>query len=145
MIINPVSVIDRMVSISSGPAQNWDQGYNSYWNQGYGNQGYAGQQGYGGYGGYGNYDYSSGYYGYGGDYDYSKSTASRSSYHPCITSMFFHSHALFSPDQGGASYGKTPRRGAHQGGYKPYWSCRTGSVWRAMEKRLFPYSCLLEV
>ncbi len=29
-------------------------------------------------------------------------------------------HTLFSPDQGGASYGKTPRRGAHQGGYKPY-------------------------
>ncbi|XP_058614180.1 heterogeneous nuclear ribonucleoprotein A/Bb isoform X1 [Onychostoma macrolepis] len=78
-----------------GPGQNWNQGYNSYWNQGYGNQGYGygGQQGYGGYGGYGNYDYSSGYYGYGGGYDY---------------------------NQGGTSYGKTPRRGGHQSSYKPY-------------------------
>ncbi|TRZ01950.1 hypothetical protein DNTS_004038 [Danionella cerebrum] len=62
-----------------GPGQSWSQGYNSYWNQGYGGQGqgygYGGQQSYGGgYGGYGNYDYSSGYYGggYGGGYDYSK-------------------------------------------------------------------------
>ncbi|XP_072519909.1 heterogeneous nuclear ribonucleoprotein A/Ba [Salminus brasiliensis] len=72
---------------------NWNQG-NNYWNQGYGNQGYGygGQQGYGGYGGYGNYDYSAGYYGYGGGYDY---------------------------NQGNTSYGKTPRRGGHQG-YKPY-------------------------
>ncbi|XP_050948727.1 heterogeneous nuclear ribonucleoprotein A/Bb isoform X3 [Labeo rohita] len=78
-----------------GPGQNWNQGYNSYWNQGYGNQGYGygGQQGYGGYGGYGNYDYSSGYYGYGGGYDY---------------------------NQGNTSYGKTPRRGGHQSSYKPY-------------------------
>uniref|UniRef100_A0A9J8B3X9 Heterogeneous nuclear ribonucleoprotein A/Bb n=1 Tax=Cyprinus carpio carpio TaxID=630221 RepID=A0A9J8B3X9_CYPCA len=78
-----------------GPGQNWNQGYNNYWNQGYGNQGYGygGQQGYGGYGGYGNYDYSSDYYGYGGGYDY---------------------------NQGAASYGKTPRRGGHQSGYKPY-------------------------
>uniref|UniRef100_A0A3B4DCF3 RRM domain-containing protein n=1 Tax=Pygocentrus nattereri TaxID=42514 RepID=A0A3B4DCF3_PYGNA len=77
---------------SQGP--NWNQGHNNYWNQGYGNQGYGygGQQGYGGYGGYGNYDYSSGYYGYGGGYDY---------------------------NQGNTSYGKTPRRGGHQG-YKPY-------------------------
>ncbi|KAJ4920065.1 hypothetical protein JOQ06_022450 [Pogonophryne albipinna] len=70
------------------------QGQN--WNQGYGNywnQGY-GNQGYGGYGGgYGNYDYSSGY-AYGPGYDYT--------------------------DQGNGSYGKTPRRGAHQAGYKPY-------------------------
>uniref|UniRef100_A0A8C6LDB8 Heterogeneous nuclear ribonucleoprotein A/Bb n=2 Tax=Nothobranchius furzeri TaxID=105023 RepID=A0A8C6LDB8_NOTFU len=67
------------------------------WNQGYGNywnQGYGSQgYGYGGYGGYGNYDYS-GYYGYGPGYDYT--------------------------DQASASYGKTPRRGAHQTGYKPY-------------------------
>uniref|UniRef100_A0A8B9JD81 Heterogeneous nuclear ribonucleoprotein A/Ba n=1 Tax=Astyanax mexicanus TaxID=7994 RepID=A0A8B9JD81_ASTMX len=72
---------------------NWNQG-NNYWNQGYGNQGYGygGQQGYGGYGGYGNYDYSAGYYGYGGGYDY---------------------------NQGNTNYGKTPRRGGHQG-YKPY-------------------------
>uniref|UniRef100_A0A1A8GER3 Heterogeneous nuclear ribonucleoprotein A/B n=1 Tax=Nothobranchius korthausae TaxID=1143690 RepID=A0A1A8GER3_9TELE len=67
------------------------------WNQGYGNywnQGYGSQgYGYGGYGGYGNYDYS-GYYGYGPGYDYT--------------------------DQGSASYGKTPRRGAHQTSYKPY-------------------------
>uniref|UniRef100_A0A8C1S5E3 Heterogeneous nuclear ribonucleoprotein A/Ba n=1 Tax=Cyprinus carpio TaxID=7962 RepID=A0A8C1S5E3_CYPCA len=78
-----------------GQGQNWNQGYNNYWNQGYGNQGYGygGQQGYGGYGGYGNYDYSGGYYGYGGGYDY---------------------------NQGNTSYGKTPRRGAHQGSYKPY-------------------------
>ncbi|XP_042603648.1 heterogeneous nuclear ribonucleoprotein A/B-like [Cyprinus carpio] len=78
-----------------GPGQNWNQGYNNYWNQGYGNQGYGygAQQGYGGYGGYGNYDYSSDYYGYGGGYDY---------------------------NQGAASYGKTPRRGGHQSGYKPY-------------------------
>ncbi|KAK2872272.1 hypothetical protein QQF64_018145 [Cirrhinus molitorella] len=79
-----------------GPGQNWNQGYNSYWNQGYGGQGYGGyggQQGYGGYGGYGNYDYSSGYYGYGGGYDY---------------------------NQGSTSYGKTPRRGGHQSNYKPY-------------------------
>ncbi|XP_056302644.1 heterogeneous nuclear ribonucleoprotein A/Bb [Danio aesculapii] len=75
------------------PGQNWNQGYNNYWNQGYGGQGYGygGQQGYGGYG---NYDYSSGYYGYGSGYDYT--------------------------DQGAASYGKTPRRGGHQSGYKPY-------------------------
>ncbi len=126
-----------MASISSGPGQNWNQGYNSYWNQGYGNQGYGDQQGYGGYAGYGNYDYSSGYYGYGGDYDYSKSTASRCSYdHPGITSMFSHSRTLFSPDQGGTSYGKTPRRG-HQSTYKPYWSCRTGSVRLSMEKRVY--------
>lgn len=79
-----------------GQGQNWNQGYNNYWNQGYGNQGYGygGQQGYGGYGGYGNYDYSAGYYGgYGGGYDY---------------------------HQGNTSYGKTPRRGAHQSSYKPY-------------------------
>ncbi|KAI2657069.1 heterogeneous nuclear ribonucleo A B-like protein [Labeo rohita] len=78
-----------------GQGQNWNQGYNNYWNQGYGNQGYGygGQQGYGGYGGYGNYDYSGGYYGYGGGYDY---------------------------NQGNTSYGKTPRRGAHQSSYKPY-------------------------
>lgn len=73
-----------------GQSQGWNQGYGNYWNQGYGNQGY----GYGGYSGYGNYDYSSGYYGYGPGYDYT--------------------------DQGSASYGKTPRRGAHQTGYKPY-------------------------
>ncbi|XP_048850775.1 heterogeneous nuclear ribonucleoprotein A/B-like [Brienomyrus brachyistius] len=78
-----------------GQGQNWNQGYNSYWNQGYGGQGYGygGQQGYGGYGTYGNYDYSSGYYGYGGGYDY---------------------------NQGNTSYGKSPRRGGHQGSYKPY-------------------------
>ncbi|XP_051960261.1 heterogeneous nuclear ribonucleoprotein A/Bb [Xyrauchen texanus] len=78
-----------------GGGQNWNQGYNnSYWNQGYGNQGYGAQQDYGGYGGYGNYDYSSGYYGGGyGGYDY---------------------------NQGTPSYGKTPRRGGHQSGYKPY-------------------------
>uniref|UniRef100_A0A673XSJ7 Heterogeneous nuclear ribonucleoprotein A/Ba n=1 Tax=Salmo trutta TaxID=8032 RepID=A0A673XSJ7_SALTR len=82
----------------SGQGQNWNQGggggYNNYWNQGYGNQGYGygGQQGYGGYGGYGNYDYSAGY-GYGGGYDY---------------------------NQGNAGYGKTPRRGGHQSSYKPY-------------------------
>ncbi|XP_026052645.1 heterogeneous nuclear ribonucleoprotein A/B-like [Carassius auratus] len=78
-----------------GPGQNWNQGYNNYWNQGYGNQGYGygAQQGYGGYGGYGNYDYSADYYGYGGGYDY---------------------------NQGTPSYGKTPRRGGHQSGYKPY-------------------------
>ncbi|XP_069395927.1 heterogeneous nuclear ribonucleoprotein A/B-like isoform X3 [Paralichthys olivaceus] len=76
-----------------GQNQGWNQGYGNYWNQGYGNQGY----GYGGYSGYGNYDYNSGYYGYGGTgYDYS------------------------STDQGNASYGKTPRRGGHQTGYKPY-------------------------
>ncbi|KAJ8348311.1 hypothetical protein SKAU_G00269000 [Synaphobranchus kaupii] len=75
--------------------QNWNQGYNNYWNQGYGNQGYGygAQQGYGGYGAYGNYDYSAGYYGYGGGYDY---------------------------NQGNASYGKSPRRGGHQSSYKPY-------------------------
>lgn len=60
-----------------GQNQNWNQGYNNYWNPGgYGNQGYGygGQQGgYGGYGPYGQYDYSSGYYGYGG-YGYSKWT-----------------------------------------------------------------------
>lgn len=75
-----------------GQGQNWNQGYNNYWSQGYGNQGY----GYGqpGYGGYGNYDYSGyGYYGYGPGYDYS---------------------------QGGASYGKAPRRGGHQNNFKPY-------------------------
>ncbi|XP_035482018.2 heterogeneous nuclear ribonucleoprotein A/B isoform X2 [Scophthalmus maximus] len=69
-------------------------GQNQGWNQGYGNywnQGY-GNQGYG-YSGYSGYDYSPGYYGYGGGYDY---------------------------DQGSASYGKTPRRGAHQAGFKPY-------------------------
>uniref|UniRef100_A0A4W5LSV6 Heterogeneous nuclear ribonucleoprotein A/Ba n=1 Tax=Hucho hucho TaxID=62062 RepID=A0A4W5LSV6_9TELE len=80
--------------IFSGQGQNWNQGggYNNYWNQGYGNQGYGygGQQGYGGYGGY---DYSAGYYGYGGGYDY---------------------------NQGNAGYGKTPRRGGHQSSYKPY-------------------------
>ncbi|XP_035482019.2 heterogeneous nuclear ribonucleoprotein A/B isoform X3 [Scophthalmus maximus] len=70
------------------------EGQNQGWNQGYGNywnQGY-GNQGYG-YSGYSGYDYSPGYYGYGGGYDY---------------------------DQGSASYGKTPRRGAHQAGFKPY-------------------------
>ncbi|XP_077327617.1 heterogeneous nuclear ribonucleoprotein A/B [Lithobates pipiens] len=74
-----------------GQGQNWNQGYNNYWSQGYGNQGYGyGQQGYGGYG---SYDYSGyGYYGYGPGYDYS---------------------------QGNASYGKAPRRG-HQNNYKPY-------------------------
>ncbi|KAL6470215.1 hypothetical protein MHYP_G00213340 [Metynnis hypsauchen] len=78
-----------------GQNQNWNQGYNNYWNQGYGGQGYGygGQQSYGNYGGYGNYDYSSGYYGYGGGYDY---------------------------NQGNTSYGKTPRRGGHQSSYKPY-------------------------
>ncbi|XP_023681017.1 heterogeneous nuclear ribonucleoprotein A/B-like isoform X3 [Paramormyrops kingsleyae] len=78
-----------------GQGQNWNQGYNSYWNQGYGGQGYGygGQQGYGSYGTYGNYDYSSGYYGYGGGYDY---------------------------NQGNTSYGKSPRRGGHQSSYKPY-------------------------
>uniref|UniRef100_A0A8B9J9Z9 Heterogeneous nuclear ribonucleoprotein A/B n=1 Tax=Astyanax mexicanus TaxID=7994 RepID=A0A8B9J9Z9_ASTMX len=78
-----------------GQNQNWNQGYNNYWNQGYGGQGYGygGQQGYGNYGGYGNYDYSPGYYGYGGGYDY---------------------------NQGNTSYGKTPRRGGHQSSYKPY-------------------------
>ncbi|XP_058482875.1 heterogeneous nuclear ribonucleoprotein A/B-like [Solea solea] len=76
---------------NQGWNQNWNQGYGgNYWNQGYGNQGY----GYGS--GYGNYDYSSGYYGYGPGYDYSAT------------------------DQGSANYGKTPRRGAHQPGYKPY-------------------------
>ncbi|XP_066501713.1 heterogeneous nuclear ribonucleoprotein A/B-like isoform X2 [Hoplias malabaricus] len=57
-----------------GQNQNWNQGYNNYWNQGYGGQGYGygGQPGYGNYGGYSNYDYSSGYYGYGGGYDYSR-------------------------------------------------------------------------
>ncbi len=56
------------------PGSELNQGYNNYWNQGYGNQGYGygSQQGYGGYGGYGNYDYSGGYGGYGGGYDYSK-------------------------------------------------------------------------
>uniref|UniRef100_A0A1A7Z3Z7 Heterogeneous nuclear ribonucleoprotein A/B n=1 Tax=Iconisemion striatum TaxID=60296 RepID=A0A1A7Z3Z7_9TELE len=72
-------------------------GQSQSWNQGYGNywnQGYGSQgYGYGGYSGYGNYDYS-GYYGYGPGYDYT--------------------------DQGSASYGKTPRRGAHQTSYKPY-------------------------
>ncbi|XP_061786244.1 heterogeneous nuclear ribonucleoprotein A/Ba [Nerophis lumbriciformis] len=82
-----------------GQGQNWNQGYNNYWNQGGGggggyNQGYGyGQQSYGGYGGgYGGYDYSAGYYGYGGGYDY---------------------------NQGNTSYGKTPRRG-HPSSYKPY-------------------------
>ncbi|NP_001155365.1 heterogeneous nuclear ribonucleoprotein A/B S homeolog isoform X1 [Xenopus laevis] len=76
-----------------GQGQNWNQGYNNYWNQGYGNQGY-GSYGQQGYGGYGNYDYSGyGYYGYGPGYDYS---------------------------QGGANYGKAPRRGGHQSNYKPY-------------------------
>ncbi|XP_068601167.1 heterogeneous nuclear ribonucleoprotein A/B-like [Brachionichthys hirsutus] len=74
-----------------GQGQSWNQGYGGNWNQGYGNQGSYG--GYGGYGGYGSYDYSSGYYGYGPGYDY---------------------------NQGDANYGKTPRRGAHQAGYKPY-------------------------
>ncbi|AWP12176.1 putative nucleoside diphosphate kinase -like 5 [Scophthalmus maximus] len=76
-----------------GQGQNWNQGYNNYWNQGCNpNYGY-GQQGYG-YGGYGGYsDYSGGYYGYGGGYDY---------------------------NQGNTSYGKTPRRGGHQSSYKPY-------------------------
>uniref|UniRef100_G3QCC4 RRM domain-containing protein n=1 Tax=Gasterosteus aculeatus aculeatus TaxID=481459 RepID=G3QCC4_GASAC len=73
-----------------GQGQGWNQSYGNYWNPGYGNQGY----GYSGYGGYGNYDYSSGYYGYGPGYDYT--------------------------DQGNGSYGKTPRRGGHQTGYKPY-------------------------
>uniref|UniRef100_A0A673LH84 Heterogeneous nuclear ribonucleoprotein A/B-like n=1 Tax=Sinocyclocheilus rhinocerous TaxID=307959 RepID=A0A673LH84_9TELE len=84
-----------VTSVKFSQGQNWNQGYNNYWNQGYGNQGYGygGQQGYGGYGGYGNYDYSGGYYGYGGGYDY---------------------------NQGNTSYGKTPRRGAHQSSYKPY-------------------------
>ncbi|XP_043924904.1 heterogeneous nuclear ribonucleoprotein A/B-like isoform X2 [Protopterus annectens] len=77
-----------------GANQNWTQGYSNYWNQGYGNQGY----GYGtqaGYGGYGGYDYTGyNYYGYGpGGYDYSQTAA---------------------------SYGKTPRRGAHQNNYRPY-------------------------
>ncbi|XP_028323301.1 heterogeneous nuclear ribonucleoprotein A/B-like [Gouania willdenowi] len=74
-----------------GQSQGWNQGYGNYWNQGYGNQGYGGYGGYGGYSGYG--DYSSGYYGYSPGYDY---------------------------NQGNASYGKTPRRGGHQTGYKPY-------------------------
>lgn len=75
-----------------GQGQNWNQGYNNYWSQGYGNQGYGyGQQGYGGYG---SYDYTGyGYYGYGPGYDYS---------------------------QGNASYGKALRRGGHQNNYKPY-------------------------
>uniref|UniRef100_A0A8C7Q1H5 RRM domain-containing protein n=1 Tax=Oncorhynchus mykiss TaxID=8022 RepID=A0A8C7Q1H5_ONCMY len=90
-----------------GQNQYGNQGYNNYWNQGYGSQGYGsqgygnqgygygGQQAYGNYGAYGNYDYSAGYYGggYGGGYDY---------------------------NQGNTSYGKTPRRGGHQGSYKPY-------------------------
>uniref|UniRef100_A0A4W5LYP7 Heteroous nuclear ribonucleoprotein A/B n=1 Tax=Hucho hucho TaxID=62062 RepID=A0A4W5LYP7_9TELE len=85
-----------------GQSQYGNQGYNNYWNQGYGSQGYGnqgygygGQQAYGNYGAYGNYDYSAGYYGggYGGGYDY---------------------------NQGNTSYGKTPRRGGHQGSYKPY-------------------------
>lgn len=71
-------------------------GQSQGWNQGYGqywNQGY-GNQGYGNYSNYGNYDYnSSGYYNYGPGYDY---------------------------NQGNASYGKTPRRGGHQSGYRPY-------------------------
>ncbi|XP_038834684.1 heterogeneous nuclear ribonucleoprotein A/B-like isoform X4 [Salvelinus namaycush] len=76
-----------------GQNQYGNQGYSNYWSQGYGNQGYGygGQQGYGNYGSYGNYDYSAGYYG--GGYDY---------------------------NQGNTSYGKTPRRGGHQGSYKPY-------------------------
>lgn len=75
--------------------QGWNQGYGSYGYQGYGNQGY-GYGGYaGGYGsGYGGYDYSS-YPGYGSGYDYGT-------------------------DQGGASYGKSPRRGGHQTSYRPY-------------------------
>ncbi|KAM8972917.1 heterogeneous nuclear ribonucleoprotein A/B-like isoform 2-T2 [Pelodytes ibericus] len=83
-------------------SQNWNQGYNNYWNQGYGNQSYGyGQQGYGAYG---NYDYSGyGYYGYGPGYDYSK----------CLT------YTLFA-GQGSANYGKAPRRGSHQNNYKPY-------------------------
>ncbi|XP_010895340.1 heterogeneous nuclear ribonucleoprotein A/B-like isoform X1 [Esox lucius] len=80
-----------------GQNQYGNQGYSNYWSQGYGNQGYGygGQQGYGNYGAYGSYDYSAGYYGggYGGGYDY---------------------------NQGNTSYGKTPRRGGHQGSYKPY-------------------------
>ncbi|KAG7217118.1 hypothetical protein INR49_027659 [Caranx melampygus] len=66
-------------------------GQNQGWNQGYGN---CWNQGYGnqgyGYGGYGGY----------GNYDYSS--------------------GYYGYDQGNASYGKTPRRGAHQTGYKPY-------------------------
>ncbi|XP_038132648.1 heterogeneous nuclear ribonucleoprotein A/B-like isoform X2 [Cyprinodon tularosa] len=77
-----------------GQSQGWNQGYGSYWNQGYGGQGY-------GYGGY-SYDYSPAYYGYGTGYDYSKQTV------------------MVNFDQGNASYGKTPRRGAHQTSYKPY-------------------------
>lgn len=74
-----------------GGGQGWNQGYGGYGGYGYGNQGYGGYGGYGG--GYGSYgDYSS-YYGYGQGYDY---------------------------DQGSASYGKTPRRGGHQTGYRPY-------------------------
>lgn len=120
-----------------GQGQNWNQGYNNYWNQGYGNQGYGygGQQGYGGYGGYGNYDYSGGYYGYGGGYDYSKHWLSlgfpprpRQVLVNARDSSSFLCSFLTPLDQGNTSYGKTPRRGAHQSSYKPYWSCVV-QVW----------------
>uniref|UniRef100_A0A8C8FWX8 RRM domain-containing protein n=1 Tax=Oncorhynchus tshawytscha TaxID=74940 RepID=A0A8C8FWX8_ONCTS len=94
IFLKPISFLNLRLMVGYvGQNQYGNQGYSNYWSQGYGNQGYGygGQQGYGNYGSYGNYDYSAGYYG--GGYDY---------------------------NQGNTSYGKTPRRGGHQGSYKPY-------------------------
>ncbi|XP_078400809.1 heterogeneous nuclear ribonucleoprotein D0 isoform X3 [Cetorhinus maximus] len=75
---------------AGAPSQNWNQGYNNYWNQGYGSYNYGyNSQGYGGYGGY-DYPAYNNYYGY-GDYGNQQS-----------------------------GYGKAPRRGGHQNSYKPY-------------------------
>uniref|UniRef100_A0A4W3HMR6 Heterogeneous nuclear ribonucleoprotein D n=2 Tax=Callorhinchus milii TaxID=7868 RepID=A0A4W3HMR6_CALMI len=75
---------------AGAPSQNWNQGYNNYWNQGYGSYNYGyNSQGYGGYGGY-DYPAYNNYYGY-GDYGNQQS-----------------------------GYGKAPRRGSHQNSYKPY-------------------------
>lgn len=75
---------------AGAPSQNWNQGYNNYWNPNYGSYNYGyNSQGYGGYGGY-DYPAYNNYYGY-GDYGNQQS-----------------------------GYGKAPRRGGHQNSYKPY-------------------------
>ncbi|XP_078251840.1 heterogeneous nuclear ribonucleoprotein D0-like isoform X2 [Rhinoraja longicauda] len=52
---------------AGAPSQNWNQGYNNYWNPNYGSYNYGyNSQGYGGYGGY-DYPAYNNYYGY-GDY-----------------------------------------------------------------------------
>ncbi|EHB05221.1 Heterogeneous nuclear ribonucleoprotein D-like protein [Heterocephalus glaber] len=85
------------IQSKKGQGQNWNQGFNNYYDQGYGNynSAYGGDQNYSGYGGYDYTEHNYGNYGYGQGYaDYSGQLS---------------------------TYGKASRGGGnHQNNYQPY-------------------------